>query len=176
MYKRQVGSWLARSRGDVYLSSDEIRQERNAGRASLVSTGWEQDAYGPEETEAVYAEMLRRATSAIEAGYSVVLDASWRDLMHRIAAHQVADEHLAVPVDIMCTVDDRVANARLQNRHDGPSQADGTTRAAMRTVFHAWPGAHVVTTDRSVVEVAEGLLPVIGAAVRSHLRESRLTG
>jgi aminoglycoside phosphotransferase family enzyme/predicted kinase len=174
--KSSVGSWLARSRGDVYLSSDEIRQERSAGYASPGFSGWEQGAYDPEETDAVYAEMLRRATTAIEAGYSVVLDASWRNVMHRVAAHQVADDHVAVPVDILCIVDDRVANARLQNRHDGASQADSTTRAAMRDAFHEWPGAYVVATDRAVVSVAEDLLPVIDRTVRSHLRESRLAG
>jgi predicted kinase len=174
--KSSVGSWLARSRGDVYLSSDEIRQERNAGHDSSGSSGWEEGAYGPAETDAVYAEMLRRAATAIEAGYSVVLDASWRNVMHRVAAHQVADDHVAVPVDIMCTVDDRVANSRLQNRRDGASQADGTTRAAMRGAFHDWPGAYVMATDRAVVEVAEDLLPVIDRAVRSHLREPRMAG
>jgi predicted kinase len=83
---------LAGRAGAVLLSSDTVRKEL-AGMDPLTpaAAGYGDGLYSADHTEALYAEVLRRAGMLLARGESVVLDASWTtSASHRRAAAQLA--------------------------------------------------------------------------------------
>ena len=91
-------TWVARglapalgvAPGALHLRSDEIRKRR-AGVAP--ETRLPPEAYRPEESAAVHAEIFALARAALAAGQSVVLDAMFLDPAMRAAAEAVAAPH-----------------------------------------------------------------------------------
>jgi predicted kinase len=76
--------------GALHLRSDEIRKRR-AGVAP--ETRLPPEAYRPEESAAVHAEIFALARAALAAGQSVVLDAMFLDPGMRLAAEAAAAPH-----------------------------------------------------------------------------------
>lgn len=148
--KSTLAAALATSRGAVYLSSDEIRHGLAVGETDRGPEGWEAGRYSLHDTEAVYAELLRRAEIAIADGYSVVLDASWRDAAQRERARQLACHLGASAVEIRCEIDQLTARKRLAARREGFSEAGVAVRDSMRTAFDTWPESRLIITDRDV--------------------------
>ena len=81
--------------------------------------------YSPAATEAVYAEVLRRASAVLASGRPVVVDASFRSRDHRLAAKRLADEH-GVPFHfIECRAEIEVLRRRLERRQRSSGISDG---------------------------------------------------
>ncbi len=149
--KSTVSEAFAATRDAVHLSSDEIRHGLAAGTGSSGDGAkWETGIYATEVTERVYRELFGRAEAALREGYSVVLDASWRDAGRRSQARSVAGACWSVPVEIRCDVDQRVALQRLTGSRLGFSQAGVDVREEMRNAFAEWPTARVLTTNRDL--------------------------
>ncbi len=83
------------------------------------------DAYSPEVTDRVYAEVLRRASVVVASGRSVILDASFRTVALRAKAKGLADQ-LGVPfLFAECVAPASVCRERLVRRARGESVSDG---------------------------------------------------
>jgi aminoglycoside phosphotransferase family enzyme/predicted kinase len=164
--KSSVSEELARATSVVHLSSDEIRHGLvPPDVVAAESTRWEEGAYTPAITTAVYTELLNRAEAAISNGCSVVLDASWRDEVQRERAHELARACSAVAVDVVCEVSANAADRRLARGRGGYSQAGALTRDAMTIAFDSWPAAGVLTTDRDAHETGSALRDLVQQSV-----------
>jgi aminoglycoside phosphotransferase family enzyme/predicted kinase len=108
------------------LEADRTRKEL-AGEDP--HTPWRDQAfsgrYGPDQTRAVYAELLRRAAVIVRSGRSAVIDASFRERAQRQAAREQAAALGCEFVFVECVAPPDVCRQRLQQRAQGPSTSDG---------------------------------------------------
>lgn len=101
---RALAPLLGAAPGALHLRSDEIRKRR-AGVAPEARLPPE--AYRPEESAAVHAEMFALARAALAAGHAVVLDAMFLDPTLRTEAERAAGPHpfaglwLEAPLDVL---------------------------------------------------------------------------
>jgi predicted kinase len=174
--KTTLSEEFARTAGVVHLSSDEIRRgSASHGGVADDADEWEDGAHTPAATEEVYRDLMTRAATALSEGFSVVLDASWRDAAQRDRAHDLARLHFAIPVDIRCEVADNAAFRRLARTRSGYSQAGAQTRERMASAFAPWPRATVLATDGDVETVLPGLRRAVESAVDDHVQRSGST-
>jgi aminoglycoside phosphotransferase family enzyme/predicted kinase len=94
-----------------------------------------QGSYGRGVTDAVYAEMLRRARVVLTSGRPVVLDASFRSRELRREARAIAAQHGAPFRFVECRAPRATCLERLERRARAPSVSDG--RAAIADAFAA---------------------------------------
>lgn len=142
---------MATEIGAVVLSSDEVRKEL-AGipleehRAEPLDSG----RYAPESTEAVYDELLQRASQLLSMGESVVLDATWSDASRRERARAVAAGAIADVSEHRCVLDPEVAAERIAARIAAGGEASDVTPELSRRLaerFEPWPEATEVDTS-----------------------------
>jgi aminoglycoside phosphotransferase family enzyme/predicted kinase len=81
--------------------------------------------YGPEQTHAVYAELMRRAEVILRSGRSAIIDASFRERSQRQAARARAAALGCEFVFVECVAPLEVCRQRLAKREQGPSTSDG---------------------------------------------------
>jgi aminoglycoside phosphotransferase family enzyme/adenylate kinase family enzyme len=120
-FARQIAPGLGAPPGAVILRSDEIRK-RLWGRRPAEPLPPE--AYAPDQSERVYAAMMREAGLVLEAERPVILDAVFLKPAERAAAEQTAKAAgvtfdgvwLKVPADVM--------RQRLAGRTGDASDAD----------------------------------------------------
>jgi uncharacterized protein len=124
--KSSLAEALGERLGAPVIGSDETRKRLCGVEATtpLRDGAW-RDAYGPEVTERVYAELVRRARVVLESGRSVILDATFRSRGDREAARHLAASASASFRFVECRVPEAVARARLLTRARGPSVSDG---------------------------------------------------
>jgi predicted kinase len=165
--KTTLADGLGRRTGWCVLRSDVVRKEL-ADLDPLVpapaSLG--QGLYSPKMTRRTYEELLSRTRVALGLGESVILDASWTDAGARDAAARIADATSSTLVELRCTVDPAVADARIERRlqrGDDASDADRAVAAALRTAAAPWPEAVTVDTSGSPSAAVE----LAWAAVRA---------
>ena len=129
-----------------------------------------QGAYAPERTDAVYAEVLRRADRVVASERPVVLDASFRSRAARAAARALAQKY-GVPFFFVETQAPRaLCRDRLRQRARSSSVSDGRLEifddfiAQWEPVTEISPSEHIVVdTTKSpgaVHEQLERRLPV----------------
>jgi aminoglycoside phosphotransferase family enzyme/predicted kinase len=109
--------------GAVVLRSDEIRK-RLMGAAPLDPLP--ATAYAPEMDGRVYAEMLRLAAAVLDAGRSVILDATFLAPQTRAGAVRAAKGARAPFVGVWLEGDPDVLRRRIAERRGDPSDADLT--------------------------------------------------
>jgi aminoglycoside phosphotransferase family enzyme/predicted kinase len=125
-------------------------------------------AYDPKLTEAVYAEVLRRAEVVLASGRPVVLDASFRSPAMRRAARDVAARH-GVPFCLVeCRAPPEVCRERLVRRAREEHVSDG--RLAVFDAFAARyePPREVPSEELLVVDTTRPLADTL-AALRGRL-------
>lgn len=140
--KSTVASAICDQTGWELLRTDEVRAE--------LAPRLGQDRYAPEAVTAVYDEVLRRARRHMEAGSSVVLDASWSRADKRAAAAGAAQEAGVELLELCCSCDEAVAVARIgERRRDGQDSSEATVavRRAMADRLDPWPSATVLDTS-----------------------------
>lgn len=81
--------------------------------------------YDLKMTDRVYAEMMLRASTVLESGRPVILDASFRTEELRRAARDLAAEHGVPFLMVECRVRPEVSRERLQRRERETSVSDG---------------------------------------------------
>jgi aminoglycoside phosphotransferase family enzyme/predicted kinase len=163
--KSTLAAGLADSDADrqwAVVSSDHVRKEGAgvpAGQSCAAPFG--RGIYTAGRTAATYAEMSRRAAATLDAGVSVVLDASWTDERLRARARALAAAHGAALTQIRCHAPRPVRLDRLARRLDAPADASDAGVAvhdAMADREDPWPQARTVRTDRDVdLSVAQAL-------------------
>jgi hypothetical protein len=112
--------------------------------------------YAPVNIAAVYDELVRRARRHLNAGESVILDASWIDAGEREGALRAAVDSGSEVIELCCTCTDSVATARLNERWTNDTHASEATpqvRAIMAERMDAWPsGTTIDTSSRTPAE------------------------
>lgn len=166
--KSVIARRLARSIGATLISSDIVRREL-AGRPleshepSPFGTGH----YTPEQVEQTYQTLFARASEALTAGRSVVLDATFLDPRRREVARDTARAAGADLLLIECVCAPQVVQERLARRGrvmDEASEADWSIYQAQRqhygdtlTQIADLPQI-TVDTDHPSAEVLEAIL------------------
>jgi aminoglycoside phosphotransferase family enzyme/predicted kinase len=169
--KSTLARHLGTELGWTVLRSDETRKER-AGLAATERSGdgFGEGLYTTSASDEVYDDLLARARTALRAGETVVLDASWASARHRQLARQVARECVADLDELRCEAPVDVSEERLVDRlARGDDASDATPDVARRLAqrFDAWPEASAVETSGSEADsigVAVGLLSVPATA------------
>jgi len=116
-------------------------------------------AYGPDVTDRVYAEVLRRADSVLTSKRPVIVDASFRSRALRREVREFARARGLPFYFVECRVDREEALRRLRRRAEGSSVSDGRLDifdafvAQWEPVDELPPGEHlVVDTSRPLEE------------------------
>ena len=155
--KSTLAAGLAEQLGWVLLSTDDVRCE-------LAST-LPRDRYAPEAKRATYAEMLRRATQALNRGESVIADATWTSAEERGYARKVALASRSDLVELSCRLPIGVAAERAERRlQTGASRSDAGREVAgiLASQADPWPEAIPIDTFRSPEEAVTAALSATG--------------
>lgn len=103
--KTTLARALAERLGARVISTDDVRREMwAAGQLDGVTGVYGSGLYSQSKVDAVYAEMLRRADQFLTSGQSVILDGTWRESRHRLAARELASKDHCPVVELACTV------------------------------------------------------------------------
>lgn len=124
--KSTLASQLAELINVPVLETDRTRKQL----AGLdPHTPWRDAAfsghYSPEQTSAVYQELLRRAEVILRSGRSAIIDASFRERAQREAARARAAALGCEFVFVECVAPLEVCRERLAKRAQGASTSDG---------------------------------------------------
>lgn len=107
--------------GAVIVRSDVIRKRQFGVQPE---TRLPAEAYTPEATRQVYAEMCRRADSALRAGWTVIADAVHADPAERHAIAAVAQRRAVPFTGLWLEAPQAVLEARVDGRAGDASDAD----------------------------------------------------
>lgn len=134
--------------------SDEVRKDlAGMPHASRASAPLDEGLYSPERVDATYAELLRRARTALGRGEPVVLDASWARRHWREEAARVARETAAELVQLRCEAPVELAAGRVAARLSAggdASDAQPEVAKAIAGSFDPWPEAASVPTTGGI--------------------------
>ncbi|MFJ6783318.1 AAA family ATPase [Streptomyces yangpuensis] len=149
--KSTLSGALADRLGVTLLSSDRMRKELAGIPAEQsAAAGYGEGLYTPEWTAEAYAALLDRASTLLASGESVVLDATWTDAEQREAAVRAAERAAADLVALHCRAPLDVAEARIEGRAPGPSDADVAVARVMAAREAPWSEAVTVDTSGSL--------------------------
>lgn len=166
--KSTLAAGIAGARGWTRLRSDEIRHQlADPGTGEQPAAAYARGIHSPEATERTYVELLRQAQRLLEAGESVVLDASWTDRRWRALAERRAALTHSDLVQLECRAPAVVAADRITARAGrGDDVSDATVEVAERMgeVAHPWPGATTIDTAGPAAEALRAALGVIAEA------------
>jgi predicted kinase len=126
-------------------------------------------AYDPKMTDRVYAELMLRASTVLESGRPVVLDASFRGEKMRRAARDLAAEHGVPFLIVECRARPEVCRERLARREREAGVSDG--RLAISDAFCARvePWNELAPSERLVVDTERPLDATL-SLLDDHLR------
>jgi len=127
---RGLAPSIGRSPGALIARSDVIRKQHHgvSETARLPAS-----TYTRQESEAVYAEMMKRASRALDAGQSVILDAVFAHPEERNAAKSLAADQGVEFLGIWLDVPADTMKSRIEARHGDASDA---TAAVLERQIH----------------------------------------
>ena len=146
--KTTLSRALGEEIGAHVISTDDVRAEmvrigEIAGTPGVLDEG----LYTPENIDAVYAGVLRRAHLSLCEGRNVVLDGTWHDQRHRALARRIAGESGAVAIELACTAPLDATVSRVTGRVQTTSQVTPEITVAMaHRGDEVWPEAHRIET------------------------------
>ena len=155
-------STVAEALGDR-LSAPVIDADRT--RKNLIglaatdhdSSGAFEGPYSPAMTDRVYAEMMLRASTVLESGRPVVLDASFRTEELRRSARELAAEHGVRFVFVECQASADVCRERLRRREHETSVSDGRLAIFDAFLARTEPATELPASERVVIDTARPL-------------------
>jgi predicted kinase len=113
--------------GTIRLRSDVVRKQLFGLRPEQSSAAAGVDIYSGQASRRTYERLLGQARTALEAGYSVVVDATFLRHVHRMPFQELAEE-LDVPCRIVSLQGEReTLRSRVRQRGragNDPSEAD----------------------------------------------------
>ncbi|MCR4405276.1 MAG: HAD-IA family hydrolase [Candidatus Acetothermia bacterium] len=132
------------SGGVEHLQTDRVRRELFPVRR-----------YTPEETEAVYRELLRQAEAALKEGKSTILDGTFLMSRWRAEAYSLFRELRAPFITVLAVADERVVRARFARKPLFPDPSDFSEASfrvylEMREKLSADPDYSLPNADRDV--------------------------
>ncbi len=145
---------LADSLSDVLgwatVDSDTLRKDMRGIAHHDHRVALHPDLYGESATDDMYRQLIDHASSLLDAGESVIVDASWAREAHREAARLAAHRHGAQLIEIQCDLDPDLARERIRSRQrTGRGASDATTDLIGRS-RDAWPAAMPLDTAHPV--------------------------
>lgn len=159
--KTTLARSIAERIGAQVISTDDVRAEM-VRLGDITGTPGELDEglYTPENVDAVYDAVLRRAHLSLCEGRSVILDGTWRDGAQRDRARRLAEDSSAVIFQFACSATLDASVARIRARTETTSQVTPEIATALADrEDHGWQGAHPIDTSRpladSVTEATE---------------------
>ena len=153
--KTTLAAALAKRAGWIVLGSDELRKDLCGvpHHEQVHEEPWV-GMYDRETTDRTYGLLLEHARAALDAGETVVLDASWNAERYRVRARQVAAEVGAELVELECTAPAEVAKARITARAIGDELDASDARPEivdeMASRRDPWPEAGRVDSGRDI--------------------------
>lgn len=167
--KTTIASRVAEHYGWPVLSSDPVRKDlEGVERLSRAVAKPDEGIYTAAASDATYAELLRQTELLLDAGQSVVIDASWSKERYRVAARKLAASHIVELVEIDCTIDPTIARERVARRlADGWSPSDATPEIVdhMKNSSDRWNEATSLDTSQPVGQnVRQAIEIVAGSA------------
>ncbi len=167
--KSTLAQALAAEMGAPAIEADRTRKSMLgvAPEQPVHEAAWS-GAYDPAFTEAVYAEVLRRADVVVGSGRPVVIDASFRSPAMREAARRIAIARGVPFFFVECRTDPEVCRARLASRERTGGVSDG--RLAIFDAFRARFEAvsELAASEHLVVDTARPLAETL-AFLRKRL-------
>jgi uncharacterized protein len=155
--KSTLANDLADRLDGAVLATDEIRKDLTAtpyDEHRFAEPG--RGIYDVTTVDAVYGEQLREARLLLDAGRSVILDASWARAAHREAARSVARERRVEFVEIECELPPDIAKERVAGRLGDPwNPSDATPEIvdSLNAAREPWPTSIKVSTEGSTEQV-----------------------
>jgi predicted kinase len=154
--KTTLAHAIAESSGWLVLSSDELRKDlcgipHDEDRTEAPWAGM----YDLATTDRTYAALVEQAEKALDAGQSVILDASWTADRYRDLARAMSRRAGADLVELECWVPHAVAKARIaERRAERRDASDAATDTVDRMAARRddWPTSHRIDTDGPVAE------------------------
>ena len=163
--KSTVASGLADATEHALLRSDEIRHDLAPDQqAKDPQGGLDRGTYTPAARSRVYSVLAARARMLLDAGYSVILDATFPSVSSRVTAQTVARRCHADFVAVECSAPASVVQrrSRHERRSDDLSEATPEVAAALRLRRAAWPEALALETTLPVPALVAQCLTAIG--------------
>jgi uncharacterized protein len=121
--------------------------------------------YSEQATAETYMELLTRARLLLEAGESVILDATWHDARQRHAVSELASVTSSELIEIRCDAPLPIREQRVgdRSRHGGDA-SDATVAIARELAGRAdpWPTATVVDTAHGFDSALAAGLQAVG--------------
>ena len=122
--KTTVSQTLLESEGAIRIRSD-VERKRLCGLGMLESSrAVGLDLYTAEATARTYARLFEIAGLALDAGFSVIIDAAFLKFEERQRAQALAASHDAIFRIAACEAAVPVLESRLRSRHADASEAD----------------------------------------------------
>jgi hypothetical protein len=170
--KSTLARALGEKTGAEVVSSDVVRK-RLAGLEPLQrrEEAFGHGIYGPEFTERTYAALLEAARGALDAGRSVILDATYLRRAHRRQARRLAEELGAQFACVYLTAEDSLVRRRIEKRLQAgadPSDAGWSVYVRQKRRFQRpkeVPQERLIAVD-AARPVASQVRTVLGALRR----------
>lgn len=169
-------SVLARGLADHHratvLASDEIRKDLTGtphDKHRFAAPG--EGIYDDATTERAYQELLREAELLLASGESVVLDATWTDRRHRVAARALAARACAELTELECVLEPSIAKERIAGRLANPWNPSDATPDLVDHIAQRhdpWPEATPIDTAPPVDEVIAAAQRIVARSAVPH--------
>ncbi|MDH5751256.1 MAG: AAA family ATPase [Deltaproteobacteria bacterium] len=174
--KSTLCSRLREETGWAVYNSDEVRKEllaqgggggHGAGGGAGQQDDFGQGLYSQGWNDRTYRELYSRAADRIDAGHSVILDASFASGNRRDAARRLARERGARLMVLECRLAERATLARLAERQAaGESVSDGRVEIYHRQKAAFEPIREFGAEEHLVVDTADQPETLTGGIIR----------
>ncbi len=164
--KSTLAAGLAAQLDAELVRSDVVRKERaGLDPGHPAAAALDSGLYSPARTDDTYQALLARAQHHLALGRSVVLDASWTDVRHRLEARRLAQETASGLTELSCQLDPATAEARLVARQAAGSDASDAGPVVARALAgraDPWPEAVSLDTRPDPATVVAEALAALG--------------
>lgn len=115
--KSTVARQLSETSGMIQLRSD-VERKRMSGldAADKSRSGLDEGLYSASQTEKTYRHLAELATGVLQAGYSVIVDATFLQRRYRDVFRRLAEEHGVDFTIVHCVATDKELEQRIQAR------------------------------------------------------------
>jgi aminoglycoside phosphotransferase family enzyme/predicted kinase len=175
--KSSLARRLAERHGMEVFSSDTVRKElAGVAPGDHTPSAYQKGIYTPKFTARTYDALFKLARPLLEAGRSVVLDATFRRAEDRLSALRLAEETGARFLCLECRSSDETAAARLSHRlRAGADPSDARwdiyleQKRSFEPVVELPPESHIIIdTEQSLTAEAR----TVEKALRSVMRKT----